>query len=213
MKLLHLDLPKILATILSYLFHPLLITTLIFSMLIYAFPTISYRINGSYQWKFLLGINVMSFIIPGISTIILRKQGIISSLQMEDREERKWPFVFMVLIYSIVTFLFYRIFQQDGFFTLIFASVTVNIAILGLISLWWKISIHSAGVGGLLAFYIVCSMINGYQFDMNLMIAIILISGVVISARLQLNSHNLLQTIAGYCVGLSTGLSTLIFLI
>jgi len=200
------------AKIISYIFHPLLMTTFIFTLLLYFFPNMVYSIRNEFRWQFIIAVFLITFIIPGISSLMLKRTGYVSSLQMPDRAERKWPFIFTIFIYIIDSFFFYKTFQQDSFFVLIIALVTFNMIVLAIISLWWKISIHGAGVGGLLIFYLVCSFLSHSPLNLFLLIAIIMISGAVMSARLLLNSHTLSQVVVGFCVGLSTGLLSLIYI-
>ena len=98
------------------------------------------------------------------------------------------------------------------FFAIILGVIALNMLLVGLISLKWKISAHASGVGGLLAFYVVASHLNAVPYDLNLCLMLITIAGLTVSARLALNSHNLMQVVAGFLLGLFTGLSSLIFL-
>ena len=203
---------KILASILSYLFHPLVLTTYIFGLLLFIYPELVYAIREEFKIHFVGSIFIMTFIVPGLSAVVLWKSGVISSLKMETKEERKFPFLFTFLIYAVDTYFFSRIFQRDMFFAVILGFIAITMLLVALISVKWKISAHAAGLGGLWAFYIVASTLNTMQFDMNLCLAIIIITGLTISARLALNSHNLLQVVAGFLLGLLTGLSSLLIL-
>lgn len=205
--------PKILASILSYLFHPLVLTTYIFGLLLFQFPELVYAIREEFKIHFVGSIFIMTFIVPGLSAFVLWKTGSISSLKMETIKERRYPFLFTFLIYAVDTFFFYKIFQRDMFFAVILGFVAITMLLVAIISLKWKISAHAAGLGGLVAFYIIASLLNTMQFDMVLCIAILIISGLTISARLALNSHNLMQVVAGFLLGLFTGLSSLLFLL
>ena len=81
----------------------------------------------------------------------------------------------------------------------LFSSVIVVLAIL-LISLFWKISLHMAGLGGISGLILMLSLI--YTLDMTFYLSVLfLISGIVASARLVLKEHNLLQIATGYFTG------------
>jgi hypothetical protein len=69
-----------------------------------------------------------------------------------------------------------------------------------IISLFWKISLHSAGIGGITGLIIILSV--AYSIDMTFFLsAAILISGLIITIRLVLNTHTVLQLVAGYVLG------------
>ena len=185
--------------------------TLIFTMLLYQFPEIVYSVKGEMRLNFIGVVFLMTFVIPLIPVLTLKKSGVIENLQVESQKERILPFIFTIIIYCLDTYVFYSTFKQDGFFVLIMILITFNMLVLSIINLWWKISIHAAGIGGVLAFYIVCSMLNALQFDLYLLLIILICSGLVLTARLELNSHTITQVIVGYAVGLCIGLSSLIY--
>lgn len=198
---------KIISSIISYFFHPLVITTYIFGLLLFQYPQLVYSIREDFKLHFLGSIFVMTFLVPGLIAFMLTKLGYVSSLKMEKLEDRMFPFLFTTLVYSVDAFLFYKIFKSDLLLTIILGFILLNMLFIGLISLKWKISAHASGVGGLLAFYILASYLNANQFDMYLCISIVLIAGSTISARLFLNSHNIAQVVAGFLLGLLTGLA------
>lgn len=198
---------KNLAAIISYFFHPLVITTYIFAILLYKFPQLVYAIQSEFKLELVFAVFLMTFIIPAFMTFILLKTGFIESLTMQKLSDRKYPFLFTFLIYAVDTTFFYRIFTADLFFAIILGFISISVLLVGLISLRWKISAHATGIGGLISFYLVASTLNAYQFDLTLFISLIFIAGFTISARLALNSHNFSQVVGGFLLGLLTGLS------
>jgi membrane-associated phospholipid phosphatase len=72
-----------------------------------------------------------------------------------------------------------------------------------IISMFWKISIHMAGIGGITALIIILSVV--YRTDMTLLLCIaLLLSGIIASIRLALKAHSPAQLLAGYIVGIMT---------
>lgn len=203
---------RYLASILSYVFHPLVITTYIFGLLLFKYPELVYAIREEYKLHFVVSIFVMTFVMPTIISFLLLQLGVISSMKMPTIQDRKYPLLMAFLIYAINAYLFFKMFQSDLLFALILGFIAINMLIVAIISLKWKISAHASGVGGLLAFYIVVSILHANQFDLYLCISILLIAGLTISARLELNSHNFPQVVAGFLLGLFTGLSCLLII-
>ena len=69
------------------------------------------------------------------------------------------------------------------------------------VNMWWKISAHMSGIGGLLGGVLTTT----YYFKENAMwlyIALFIISGMVAFSRLKLKAHSLGQLFAGFLVGL-----------
>ena len=69
-----------------------------------------------------------------------------------------------------------------------------------MINFWWKISIHAVGAGALTATVIALSFRMHTPLTFYLL-AVILASGVILSARLKLNSHNPSQVWIGFLTG------------
>ncbi len=79
------------------------------------------------------------------------------------------------------------------------ASILVIVALL-IISFKWKISIHMAALGSLAGTFFALSFRKGMNPVYALLI-IILISGLVGTARLALKKHDIWQIVAGYFLG------------
>jgi hypothetical protein len=85
--------------------------------------------------------------------------------------------------------------------------------LVGLISIYWQISAHSVGIGGVVG--IVAGIITKFgETDLVLVLAaLIMLTGMVASARLRLNAHTPAQIGAGLMLGLSTSMMTVFWLI
>ena len=84
---------------------------------------------------------------------------------------------------------------------IIMVATTLLIALLTLITFWYKISIHSAGIWGA-AGYLTAILVKGHQAEVLLPLSIaFLIAGAVGSARMYLNLHTLKQVVWGGIIG------------
>lgn len=92
----------------------------------------------------------------------------------------------------------------------IFLSISLVVLILTLLTFFWKISIHSAGVGGTTAVFLALSYFfpeDGLYRPVCLMV---LISGITLTSRLKLNAHTPMEIYAGFCTGFIIVFSMLI---
>ncbi|MCQ2959209.1 MAG: phosphatase PAP2 family protein [Bacteroidales bacterium] len=82
----------------------------------------------------------------------------------------------------------------------------ITIFIANLITYFWRISLHTIGMGGLLgllaSFYLEEPLF--YTFAIELIPFFIILSGLVGTSRLYLKAHTPLQIYAGYAVGFFT---------
>ena len=70
----------------------------------------------------------------------------------------------------------------------------------GIINVWWKISTHTAAIGGVAGGLVVYSI--AFSFNPIWWLAfVILLAGMVGTARMILRQHTLAQVVAGFLVG------------
>jgi len=148
----------------------------------------------------ILSVVLFTMIIPAITTFILIKSGTVSDLYIKDRKERTWPYIITFVSY-LVCIRFFIWIGIGKWVVLIASGTTLTLMLIAIINLWWKISAHMSGMGGL------CGSIFAAAFIFHsnpiwLFTSIILLSGVVAWSRLELKAHTLGQVSAGFLVGL-----------
>ena len=87
---------KILSKILSYLFHPLLMTTWFTLLLLYTNP---FSFAGLSSGIVIAVIFINTFMFPAISILLMRKLGFIEDLEMPDHKQRIIPLVASIIFY------------------------------------------------------------------------------------------------------------------
>lgn len=127
---------------------------------------------------------------------------------MNERRERLRPFTFISILYVAVTSFFYlnyRIGLNDNVFKLMLI-IDALVIVSTLITFFYKISVHSVGMWGLLGIILPLNKIaeNDQLFLPTL--GVVVLAGVVMSARLQLNAHKPREIMIGSLVGFTTGL-------
>jgi hypothetical protein len=137
---------------------------------------------------------------PGISVLLMRRaSGITTNLQMEDPRERNWPLLQTSIVYAIC-YWFMRNPSIPEFIKLFLLGATCSLVLILIINLRWKISMHTAGIGGL------CGGITTYMFlsgnvSLSLLSLVFLLAGITGTARLLLNAHTPAQVYAGFFLG------------
>jgi membrane-associated phospholipid phosphatase len=193
------------ARITSILFHPLLIPTLGFLLLFN---------SGLYFTLIPLAMKKMVLLVVLLSTCIFPALSIgflgLSSkfdLGMNKNSDRVIPLILSSIFYysGYLVLRHLPIFPIFSFFLV--ASILVQIALL-LISLKWKISTHSAAIGGLLGGFLALSFLF-QENPLLILIALVFISGLVGTSRLILEKHTNLQVYSGFLLGF--GIMNLIF--
>lgn len=193
-----------LANLVSIVFHPLLLATYLFSAFILVDPMMllhpGYRLKA--QWLVVLLVWLTTFVVPALSLVMLKFTGNISSLKLEKRKERFIPFFYTGLIYAFTAYYFAHQLKASNLAFGILVLITILILAAAIITFFWKISVHSIGVGGVVGLLLVISYMMQLGPVNYLLVAAILISGLVISARLKLQVHTPSQVYVGYLLGL-----------
>jgi len=193
--------------LISMVFHPLLMPTYSFGILFLFIPEVIMPLT-IVTLPFLF---ITTFIIPLLSVSMLKITGSISSFKLENREERLTPFSFVTIFYGITSYMFiYKIQVNDAVATMLLTT-TILVLLTTLITAKFKISIHAAGISGVVGFLVYF----GIYFPSNQIIALITIgialAGIVMSSRLFLQAHTLREVTVGACLGVTITFSGLYF--
>jgi membrane-associated phospholipid phosphatase len=199
---------KILAEILSWVFLPLLtpVYGLLIAMYVLSEP---YPVSAQESLYFLpdaakIAIFYMflifSIIAPGISFVILRKQNIITTIDMENQKERNIP-MFLTLAYCLILYSLFLYLSRETVlpkyvYALPFSGIFVTV-IYTFINRWIKISLHAGGVGIMTGFLFAYAFEQA-EFQFWILIFAIIASGLTISARLFLKKHTQLEVYTGW---------------
>ncbi|QHV99293.1 phosphatase PAP2 family protein [Spirosoma endbachense] len=193
--------------------------TLLFGILLYLAPSILGvdAFSGTLRISLLILIFIGTFGVPSLLIYYLFRSGYVRSLQLESLDDRRLPYFLTAIVYTGLTFLFaFRMQLLSSIapgIAILLGSITLSILLVGLISIYWQISAHSVGIGGVVG--IVAGIITKFgETDLILVLAaLIIVAGMVASARLQLNAHTPTQIGAGLVLGLNISMMTVYWLI
>ncbi len=192
------------AKIISILFHPLLIT-LYGILIIFSTPLFTGYIPFAVKKILLIIILINTVFLPLSLMPYFKFRNIISSWFVEKRQERIIPLITTSFFYSVTVYITFRFNIPQLIKAYIITTTFLAIAVT-VINFWWKISIHSTGAGAITALVIILS--EKIQSPLILfLILMILADGLLMSARLWLDSHSSAEVWTGFVLGLvSSGL-------
>lgn len=154
------------------------------------------------KWALIYMFSIFLIVAPGLSFVIMYRWKMISTIEMDDKNERTLPIMIM-LLYSTVLYLamLYVSPPQISRFILSFplSGMLVVIAFYFL-NKWKKISIHAAGAGIATGFILAYTLLHPY-YSISLLAASVVLSGIVMSARVYLEKHTLFEVAVGWFTG------------
>ena len=131
--------------------------------------------------------------------------------QLSQKERRMVPYLISILCYFVCYYVMNILLHTPHFMGSILMGALIIQVLCAIINIWWKISVHSAAIGGvtgaLLAFAVIFSF-NPIWW----LCGTILLSGCVMTSRMVLLQHSLAQVLVGTMVGVICGFFGILFL-
>lgn len=199
---------KLIAQILSVIFHPLLVP--VYALLQMNFMPFFYPGADSLRRVLIFGSMFTLVVPPLIWYFLLYKLKVIQSLKATTRKERIWPYLFTILSYILVGIICYFL-KVDYGFTRLWQGASIVLIVVFVVNFFWKISAHATGMGSWAGMLFFLSIYNEYSLLFQI-IVVILSGGLIGWSRLKLEAHTPLQVFFGYLLGLF-GVGILPFLI
>lgn len=185
----------------SVMFHPLLLPTFMFFVIFKFAPQAFRPLSEEAAPYVLLALTTTTFVIPALSMLTLKLTGTIKSLHLDARSDRLIPFAFVAVFYGVSTYMFYSKISLNPVLIHLLLITTLLIVAVTVITFFWKISIHSAGMGGVTGFLLALAQLFPGSPLLGPFILALLLLGWVMSARLILDSHDMWQVIGGAALG------------
>lgn len=203
-----------LARLVSYLFHPLLMGTYLFTLFAWFLPAALDPINASSRLLFLLLVFIITVLLPVILMSLLKVSGSIKSFRLESRSERIFPFLTIVALYGVFTYLL-TVQNKIGVDHNLFKFILIMDALVlvsALITLVYKVSVHALGIMGLAGILLPLNIQSDNALLLWVTVSVVALAGLIMSARLQLNAHTPRQVLVGALTGFLTGFFGVILL-
>lgn len=153
----------------------------------------------AYKLPMLLTVYISTILMPSLLIHLYRRVQGWTSKELGRKERRIVPYLISILCYFGCFFLMeYR--NTPRVISIILVAALVIQMVCALINVWWKISTHTAAIGGVAGGLVVYSI--AFSFNPIWWLAfVILLAGMVGTARMILRQHTLAQVVAGFLVG------------
>ena len=170
----------------------------------------SYMSLLPWQYKLMvLGlVYIFTILLPSIFIHLYRRYQGWDLIELGTRERRMVPYVISILCYFGCYYLMTMLHIPSFMARILLAALLIQI-LCAVINVWWKISTHSAAIGGVAGAIVAFSFL--FSFNPNWWLCVVLIiAGMVGSSRIILLHHSLAQVLTGFLVGLVLGFFTII---
>jgi len=190
-----------LANFFSVIFHPLLIPAWAYLALVWQGNLLLLRVPFNLVWTLGGLIFLTTFLLPTAIILLMLCFKMISSLSMPLRSERIGPLV-VTAIFFYMTYYLLKQLQIAPVIYLYMLGATLLAVISAAVTLWWKISLHSMGVGALVGAFAGLALLSPANYSFLLIVSL-LMAGITASSRLLLSAHKPAEIYAGFATGAS----------
>ena len=164
--------------------------------------TFSYMAMMPWRYKLLVLalVYVFTILLPTVLIHVYRRYQGWTLIELGARERRMVPYVISILCYFGCYYLM-TVLQIPRFMGRILVAALIVQVLCAIINVWWKISTHTAAIGGVAG----ALMAFAFLFMFNpvwWLCLVFIIGGMVGTSRMILRQHSLWQVVAGFLVGM-----------
>lgn len=196
------------ARVISLLFTPFYLP--LFGLIILF--TLSYLalLPISYRLQVLAMVYFFTILLPTYLIHFYRRHQGWNLIEIGQRKRRVVPYVISIGCYMACLWLL-RITHVFHFISGILIAALLVQMVCALINIWWKISTHTAAIGGVAGALFAFAEIFGFN-PVWWLCLVLIVAGILGSARMTLRQHSLPQVVAGFFVGLVCAALAILFL-
>ena len=187
------------ARFISWILHPLLMPSYALLLQFYLKPFYVVLFPSGMRTALAVIFIGNTVLLPAIIIWLMRQRNVISDIHLPDRRERTFPFIIAVITYTVTYFMLVSKGLPPVYLKLLLGGA-ILISVSLLVNMFWKISLHMIGIGGLAGIF-AGLMYTGLLHAPGVLILSLLLAGFTGFARLKLNTHNEAQVYSGFIAG------------
>ena len=121
-------------------------------------------------------------------------------IELGKKERRVVPYLLSIVSYFVCYYVMHR-FNIPHFMSNILMAALIIQILCALINVWWKISTHTAAIGGVMGALQAFAVIFGFN-PIGWLCLVLILAGMVGTSRMILRQHSLRQVCYGFLLGL-----------
>ena len=196
------------ARVLSMIFTPFYLPLLG----LIALFTLSYLglMPWAYKLQVLTLVYLFTILLPTVLIHLYRRYQGWNLIELGHKERRIVPYVISILCYFFCIYLMDLMHIPHFMGAILYAALFIQI-VCALINVWWKISTHTAAIGGVAGALFVFGELFGFN-PVWWLCLVFFLAGLLGTSRIILRQHSLAQVVAGFFVGAVCAIVGLIYL-
>lgn len=164
----------------------------------------------SYKFFVLAMVYFFTILLPTLLIHLYRRYHGWTLFELGRRERRMVPYIISILCYFTCVYLMEQLHIPHFMGSIVTAALMVQM-VCALINVWWKISTHTAAIGGVAGALFIFSELFSFN-PVWWFCLVFVIAGILGTARMLLRQHTLSQVLGGFFVGIVCAIIGLILL-
>jgi hypothetical protein len=191
---------RILAYLISYVFHPLFIPAYVTAYLLFIDPYAYAGLPHKIKVFRLIAVFFSTGFIPGFAVFLMRALKLIQSMHLATQKERIIPYAAAMIFYFWGWYSFHSLSDSPESIVNFLLGSFLAVCAAWFLNIMTKISMHAIAVGGAAMFFLLQSFSEADVTGMYFSLAV-LVAGVVCTARFIVSDHTQAQIYGGLFAG------------
>ena len=154
----------------------------------------------AYKLTVLTLVYLFTILIPTLLIHFYRNYHGWTLIELGKKERRVVPYLLSIVSYFVCYYVMHR-FNIPHFMSNILMAALIIQILCALINVWWKISTHTAAIGGVIGALQAFAVIFGFN-PIGWLCLVLILAGMVGTSRMILRQHSLRQVCYGFLLGL-----------
>ena len=163
-----------------------------------------------YKLQVLIMTYLFTILLPTVMIHLYRRYQGWTLIELGQRERRLVPYIISIVCYFTCIYLMERLHMPHFIGSIIIAALLLQI-VCAIINVWWKISTHTAAIGGVGGALFAFAEYLGFN-PVWWLCLVFFVAGLLGTSRMILRQHNLSQVVAGFWVGFICAAIAILFI-
>ena len=163
-----------------------------------------------YKLQVLIMTYLFTILLPTVMIHLYRRYQGWNLIELGQRERRMVPYIISIVCYFTCIYLMEQLHMPHFIGSIIIAALLVQI-VCAIINVWWKISTHTAAIGGVGGALFAFAEYLGFN-PVWWLCLVFFVAGLLGTSRMILRQHNLSQVVAGFWVGFLCAAIAILFI-
>jgi len=162
----------------------------------------------AYKLTVIIIVYFFTILLPTFLIHLYRRHQGWSLIEIGRKERRMVPYVISIACYLCCTYIMESMHIPHFIGSILIAALLIQI-VCALINVWWKISTHTAAIGGVVGALFAFGELFNFN-PINWLCFVIILAGLLGTSRIILRQHSLQQVLSGFGVGVIVGAGILV---